>query len=84
MPSSEWADLHVGDRVEVLYRGCAVFGCTGTVIRMLNYGARVMIDGEEHGFSERTSLKRLGGHLGMKRPVSPIFYAMKEPSHVVG
>ena len=77
MPSSEWADLHVGDRVEVLYRECAVFGRTGTVIRMLNYGTRVMIDGEEHGFSERTSLKKLGGSLP-NRPVSPVFYSIKE------
>lgn len=85
MPLETWSDIEVGDRVQVVYRESSLCGRQGVVVRADEWGARVAIDGEEGdtGFSYRSSLEKLSNP-PPKRPISPIFYTIKEPQHVMG
>lgn len=81
MPAGEWSDIHVGDRVEIVYEHSEYRWRQGVVIRADDWGARVAIDGEEGdtGFSYRSSLKILSkAPPSPKRPISPVFYSLKE------
>lgn len=81
MPAGEWSDIHVGDRVEIVYEHSEYQWRQGVVRRADDWGARVVIDGEDGdiGFSHRTSLKILSkAPILPKRPISPVFYRLKE------